>query len=63
MSMKERIIKNIGTMIGYLELIREEVEKGDPESVDSLDMLSLVSIGLEATYREIKEHFKMMEEE
>lgn len=60
--MKEKIIKNIETMIQYLELIKQEVMNGTPEQIDSLDMLSLVSICLESTYKEIKQHFNLSEE-
>lgn len=57
--MKQQIITNIDSMIGNLQLIRHEVANGTPERIDALDLLSFVSVGLEATYNNIKEHFNM----
>lgn len=59
----EKIGKNIDTMIGYLRLIKEEVNRGTPERIDALDMLSFVNIGLDATYKEIKSHFHLKEDD
>ena len=61
--MKEKIINNLDSMIHYLQMVKEEVKNGTPERVDSLDLLSFVSVGLDATYKEIKEHFNIEEEE
>jgi len=60
--MKQKILSNIDSMIGYLKLIRKEVENGTPERVDALDLLSFVSVGLEATYNQIQKHFHISEE-
>ena len=60
--MKQKIIENIDSMIGYLQLIKEEVANGTPERVDSLDLLQFISVGLEATYNNIKQHFHIEED-
>lgn len=59
---KETIIKNLDLCISYLGLIKNEVKKGTPERIDALDMMNFVSVGLDATYKGIKQHFKIKEE-
>ena len=60
--MEQKIINSLESMVNYLQMVKEEVKNGTPERIDSLDLLSLVSIGLDATYKEIKEHFNIEEE-
>lgn len=57
--MKQTIIENIDIMIDDLKLIKQEVENGTPERIDALDLLTFVSVGLDATYDNIKEEFKL----
>jgi hypothetical protein len=57
--MENQIIQNINSMIGYLEMVRDEVKKGTPEKVDSLDVLEFVGVGLSSTYKDIKQQFHL----
>lgn len=57
--MVNQIIQNLNSMIGYLEMVRDEVEKGTPEKVDSLDVLEFVEVGLNSTYKDIKKQFHL----
>lgn len=59
--MKEQIIRRIDSMIGYLQMVKEQVANGTTEQSDSLDILSLVSLLLDGTYKDIKEYFKLKE--
>lgn len=61
--MTQQIIRNIDSMIGYMKIVKKNVASGTPERIDTLDLLTFVSAGLDATYNEIKEHFKMEEEQ
>lgn len=61
--MEKQIIQNINSMIGYLEMVREEVKKGTPEKVDSLDVLAFVGVILNTAYDNIKEQFHLQDEE
>jgi len=57
--MKQQIIKEIESAIGYLNLIKEEIANDKPERIDALDQLSLVQMMLGLTYKDIKKHLKL----
>lgn len=60
--MKQEIIRDIDSLIGYLGLVKREVNNGTPERVDALGILSFVSIGLDKVTNDIKNEFNLTEE-
>lgn len=60
--MAQQITRDIDRMIGYLKLVKKNVASGTPERIDALDLLTFVSVGLDATYNNIKEQFKLKED-
>lgn len=59
--MEKQITSNIDYMVECLNMVKEEVEKGTPERIDTLDILSFVSVALDNTYNKIKEKFGIEE--